>query len=148
TGDAEYIDQELVRLGELAPQFTTGAGENVEALSSENFARAVAGKKEQLGAAFYPAVRRFLLQTVDFLWVDHLEAMEYLRSSVNLRAYGQRDPLVEYKKEGLSLFQRMEDTYALQIISVLPTFGIQPGQQSAEVRAGEAVAQAARAITA
>jgi preprotein translocase subunit SecA len=105
-------------------------------------------KKTELGTAFYPAVRRFLLQTVDFLWVDHLEAMEYLRSSVNLRAYGQRDPLVEYKKEGLSLFQSMEDTYALQIVSVLPTFGLQPGQQSSQVQAGEAVAQAARSITA
>lgn len=35
--------------------------------------------------------------------------MDYLRSSVNLRAYGQRDPLVEYKKEGLKLFKEMED---------------------------------------
>ena len=46
--------------------------------------------------------------------------MEYLRSSVNLRAYGQRDPLVEYKKEGLRLFQGMEETYALHVATVLP----------------------------
>jgi len=107
-------------------------------------------KKKELGMAFYPSIKRFLLQSVDFLWVDHLEAMEYLRSSVNLRAYGQRDPLVEYKKEGLSLFQRMEDTYALQIITVLPTFTLQapPSQQSESVRAGEAVAKAAQSITA
>jgi preprotein translocase subunit SecA len=60
-----------------------------------------------------------LLQGVDMLWVDHLEAMEYLRSSVNLRAYGQRDPLVEYKKEGLRLFQSMEEVYIRQAQSAL-----------------------------
>jgi preprotein translocase subunit SecA len=153
TGGEAAVDEELARLGELAPQFALPqAGQDAEPvhITSEQFTDMVAKKKEQLGAAFYPAVRRFLLQTVDSLWVDHLEAMEYLRSSVNLRAYGQRDPLVEYKKEGLKLFQTMEDTYALQIISVLPTFGIQaqPAQQNTNIRAGEAVAKAAQAITA
>ena len=37
--------------------------------------------------------------------MEHLEQMDYMRSSVNLRAYGQRDPLVEYKKEGLRLYK-------------------------------------------
>ena len=80
----------------------------------------LAAKKNELGDAFYPMTRRFLLQTVDFLWVEHLEAMEYLRNSVNLRAYGQRDPLVEYKKEGLKLFQTMESSYMAQVANVLP----------------------------
>jgi preprotein translocase subunit SecA len=53
-------------------------------------------------------VRQVKLQVYDMFWVDHLEMMDYLRSSVNLRAYGQRDPLVEYKKEGLRLFKEME----------------------------------------
>jgi preprotein translocase subunit SecA len=58
--------------------------------------------------AFYEAVRRVVLYVTDILWVEHLETMEYLRSSVNLRAYGQREPLVEYKKEGLRLFRELE----------------------------------------
>jgi preprotein translocase subunit SecA len=53
-------------------------------------------------------VRNLKLQAFDMFWVEHLEMMDYLRSSVNLRAYGQRDPLVEYKKEGLKLFKEME----------------------------------------
>lgn len=53
-------------------------------------------------------LRHLKLQVFDMFWVDHLEMMDYLRSSVNLRAYGQRDPLVEYKKEGLRLFKEME----------------------------------------
>ena len=46
-----------------------------------------------------------LLRTIDELWMTHLGEMEYLRDSVGLRSYGQRDPLVEYKTEGHRLFQ-------------------------------------------
>jgi preprotein translocase subunit SecA len=53
-------------------------------------------------------VRGLKLQAFDMFWVEHLEMMDYLRNSVNLRAYGQRDPLVEYKREGLRLFKEME----------------------------------------
>ena len=52
-------------------------------------------------------------------WVDHLEMMDYMRSSVNLRAYGQRDPLVEYKREGLRLFRDMQISIIDQIIKLL-----------------------------
>lgn len=49
--------------------------------------------------------RLLLLQVIDHLWVDHLEAMEHLRDTVSLRAYGQRDPLIEYRSEGHHLYQ-------------------------------------------
>ncbi|MBI1974270.1 MAG: preprotein translocase subunit SecA [Candidatus Zambryskibacteria bacterium] len=68
-------------------------------------------------------IRRINLQTIDLFWVDHLEMMDYLRSSVNLRAYGQREPLVEYKKEGLRFFRNMEESIAKQVnelITALP----------------------------
>ena len=98
------------------------------ASESGGFSEIVESKKKELGEAFYPMTRRFLLQTIDFLWVEHLEAMEYLRNSVNLRAYGQRDPLVEYKREGLKLFQTMEYSYVTQaanILANLTTGGVQ-----------------------
>ncbi|MDZ4205929.1 MAG: preprotein translocase subunit SecA, partial [Patescibacteria group bacterium] len=60
-------------------------------------------------------LKRVILQTIDLFWVDHLEMMEYLRGSVNLRAYGQREPLVEYKKDGLRFFRDMEVSIARQI---------------------------------
>jgi preprotein translocase subunit SecA len=69
----------------------------------------IESKKAKVGVeAFAQGVRSLILQTVDMFWMDHLEMMDYLRGSVNLRAYGQRDPLVEYKKEGLRLFKDME----------------------------------------
>ncbi len=53
-------------------------------------------------------VRRILLQAYDLFWIEHLETMEHLRGSVNLRAYGGRDPFIEYKREGLRLFRNLE----------------------------------------
>jgi len=70
--------------------------------------------------AFLNAVRIVLLQTIDMYWVEHLEVMDYTRSSVNLRAYGQRDPLVEYKKEGLRLYREMMSAMQGQFVRILP----------------------------
>jgi preprotein translocase subunit SecA len=72
---------------------------------------------------FYRIARIIMLQTIDMFWVDHLEMMDYLRGSVNLRSYGQRDPLVEYKKEGLILFKEMQEAINTQVISLLPHIG-------------------------
>jgi preprotein translocase subunit SecA len=68
-------------------------------------------KKEKYSEeAFRAIVSAMTLQVIDMLWMDHLDQMEHMRNSVNLRAYGQRDPLVEYKKEGLRMFKGMEGT--------------------------------------
>ncbi len=72
---------------------------------------------------FYRIAKILLLQSIDMFWVDHLEIMDYTRSSVNLRAYGQRDPLVEYKKEGLRLFKEMNEAVDEQILKILPNIG-------------------------
>ncbi|MDB5194397.1 MAG: Protein translocase subunit SecA, preprotein translocase subunit SecA [Parcubacteria group bacterium] len=68
---------------------------------------------------FLEVFRRIILGTLDMYWMDHLEAMDYLRSSVNLRAYGQRDPLVEYKREGLRLFKQMEDSVKTDVANFI-----------------------------
>ncbi|MCX6703333.1 MAG: preprotein translocase subunit SecA [Candidatus Zambryskibacteria bacterium] len=82
---------------------------------------------EKLGSdkeAVLGVVRQIVLQTMDMYWVEHLEVMDYMRSSVNLRAYGQRDPLTEYKREGLRLFKEMEVSIENQILKLIPE--IQP----------------------
>ena len=87
----------------------------------EKLLTVAADKKAEIGEEeFYASMRRVLLQTLDMLWVDHLETMDYLRSSVNLRAYGQRDPLIEYKKEGLRLFNELELAYQENVLRLLP----------------------------
>jgi preprotein translocase subunit SecA len=77
-------------------------------------------KEEEFGRdALLGAARTIVLQTIDMLWVEHLESMEYLRGSVNLRAYGQRDPLVEYRKEGTHLYREMEMALANQVFEMI-----------------------------
>jgi len=79
-------------------------------------------KRAAIGdSLFFETVRRIALYTTDTLWVEHLETMEYTRSSVNLRAYGQREPLIEYKKEGLTLFRAMEVNFKEQVFSLIST---------------------------
>jgi preprotein translocase subunit SecA len=66
-------------------------------------------KTEEMGGKqFLKAQRVLLMRIIDMLWIDHLEVMDYMRSSVNLRAYGQRDPLIEYKNEGARMFKDLE----------------------------------------
>lgn len=86
--------------------------------------QAISSKKEQLGDdEFYAALRRLLMQTIDLFWLEHLETMEYLRSSVNLRAYGQRDPLIEYRKEGLRMFRALEAGISERVAELIPEMG-------------------------
>ncbi len=130
-GDNTDLDKELediARYNEIhnhsaeLPEMISGS-DNSRAISSRlapkniDIKDLIKEKKDLLGEeAFYNMLRSILLQTIDLLWVEHIELMDYTRQSVNLRAYGQRDPLVEYKKEGLRLFKEMEDAYNLQVL--------------------------------
>ena len=88
----------------------------------ENAEKIIEEKRNKLGdVAFLETVRRIALYTNDTLWMEHLEAMDYLRSSVNLRAYGQREPIVEYKKDGLAMFKEMEEAFKEQVFSLIST---------------------------
>ena len=65
-------------------------------------------KEKEIGTDQLRRAERFIfLRILDTLWMDHLENMEYLREAVRLRAYGQRDPLVEYKNEGHKMFKKL-----------------------------------------
>jgi len=68
--------------------------------------------------------RVIMLQVIDSQWKDHLLAMDYLKEGIGLRGYGQRDPLVEYKKESYDMFQAMMDRIEEETIRYL--FLLQP----------------------
>ena len=92
----------------------------IKDISAES-AAAIESKANELGVeVFRNLFRRLALQMIDTLWVEHLEVMAYTRSSVNLRAYGQRDPLIEYRKEGTRLFKEMQQVILMRIAEVLP----------------------------
>ena len=100
----------------------------LESLSKEygyEFEEVVKKKRFAMGEnIFFETIRRIALYVTDTLWVEHLETMEYTRSSVNLRAYGQREPLIEYKKEGLRLFKEMEMNFRDKVVSLINTINV------------------------
>ena len=65
-------------------------------------------KEEEIGSDTMRELERFImLKVVDEKWMDHIDAMDQLREGIGLRAYGQRDPVIEYKIEGFDMFQEM-----------------------------------------
>jgi len=105
-------------------------------------------KKAEFGEdVFADVFRRLLLQMVDMLWVEHLEVMSYTRSSVTLRAYGQRDPLIEYRKEGNRLFKEMQEALLVRVSDLLPKLQPQAVATEEEQRKKEAEAAQASAGT-
>ena len=90
----------------------------------ERIGRAVTEKVAQKEALYGPEIMRMaerslLLQILDQQWKDHLLVLDHLRQGINLRAYAQRDPLNEYKREAFELFQGMLVALREQVVSVL-----------------------------
>ncbi len=77
-------------------------------------------KEEQFGQeAIRELERMVLLRVVDTKWMEHLDAMDNLREGVGLRAYGQRDPLVEYKREAYDMYQEMMAAIREEVIRIM-----------------------------
>ena len=76
--------------------------------------------------------KRILLQSIDVNWKSHIQYLEQLRQVVGLRSYGQRDPLIEYKKEAFDLFSNLLNKLKLDFITVLMNIKIveQPAEDS------------------
>jgi preprotein translocase subunit SecA len=77
-------------------------------------------REQALGAELAREVERYIiLQTVDQRWRDHLESMDYLREGVHLRAFAQKDPLVEYRGEGHAMFEELGQTIREEVVFTL-----------------------------
>lgn len=117
TGSIDDLEDEIFELAEGDEKSSQLIDEKEEALGEESF---------------WEVMKRLYLQTIDELWMDHLDQMEYLRSSVSLRSYGQHDPLVEYKKEGLRLFNLLNDTLRDRVLGSLPQINPEAFKAEAE----------------
>ena len=78
-----------------------------------------------------PELMRFiekslLLQVLDAVWKEHLYALDHLRQGIGLRAYGQRDPLNEYKSEAFALFNAMLDELKERVTTMLARVELAP----------------------
>ena len=95
---------------------------------------AYAAREESLGSEVMRELeRKVLLQVLDRKWREHLYEMDYLQEGIGLRAMAQRDPLVEYQREGYDLFAAMMDSIAEEMIGFL--FHVEVNVQNNEVEA-------------
>ncbi|MCH9826908.1 MAG: preprotein translocase subunit SecA [Gammaproteobacteria bacterium] len=105
---------------------------------------AYVAKKERVGAAVLEHFEKAIsLNVLDRLWREHLAAMDFLRQGINLRAYAQRDPKQEFKREAFTLFNDMLSRFKHEVITILAKVQI---QTEAEVEAVEAQRQAPKQI--
>jgi preprotein translocase subunit SecA len=90
-------------------------------------------KEKEIGSAHIRQLERmFLLHTIDSKWKEHLYSMDRLKEGVGLRALGQRDPVVEYKREGFHMFRTMFETIHVDVAEMI--FKIRPAQEEQPVR--------------
>ncbi len=125
-----------------------GEQDEIDAIVAEmidevpDVAPVVEQKRAEFGEQWNEIIRKLSLQMIDTLWVEHLEVMQFTRASVNLRAYGQKDPLNEYKREGKRLFTEMQAAVLHRMAEVLPN--LQPQaleQEEAQLREERKAAQ-------
>jgi preprotein translocase subunit SecA len=85
-----------------------GTADEIITLIDKIIVDTVSQRKTQVGEMVWKDIIRYAyLSAIDNLWIDHLDAIDDLRSGIGLRGYGQRDPLVEYKAEAFSMFERL-----------------------------------------
>ncbi|TXL57351.1 preprotein translocase subunit SecA [Aeromicrobium terrae] len=100
--------------------------EYLQELVAEDAAAAYARREEELSPQIMRELeRRVVLSVLDRKWREHLYEMDYLREGIGLRAYSQRDPLVEYQREGFDLFTAMMDAIAEESVGFLFNLDVQ-----------------------
>ncbi|MBO8168458.1 MAG: preprotein translocase subunit SecA [Thermoanaerobacteraceae bacterium] len=105
----DYLDQSVLPGHDLTPeQLKNMEKEEVCQLLKEKALELYRKREEELGAETMRELERMvILKVVDDKWMGHLDAMDQLRQGIGLRAYGQQDPLIAYKKEGYEMFNDM-----------------------------------------
>jgi preprotein translocase subunit SecA len=98
-------------------------------------------REQELGSELARDIERYvILQVVDQRWREHLESMDYLREGVHLRAFAQKDPLVEYRGEGHTMFEELGQTIRHDVVFTLFHVAVQveqPALEPVEARGGE-----------
>ncbi|MCT0228382.1 preprotein translocase subunit SecA [Synechococcus sp. CS-1331] len=132
----EKTKEFIYLLEDLTPEQLQGLGvEELKAFLQEQLRNAYDIKEgqveQQRPGLMREAERYFILQQIDTLWREHLQAMDALRESVGLRGYGQKDPLIEYKNEGYDMFLEMMTQMRRNVIYSMFMFQPAPAPQGA-----------------
>jgi preprotein translocase subunit SecA len=81
--------------------------------------------------------KHVMLNVLDKLWKEHLAAMDYLRQSIGLRGYAQKNPKQEYKRESFEMFSEMLERMKFEVVSILAKVKIQSNEQVEQLEANE-----------
>ena len=99
---------------EVLAQGRVALADHLNAAAAEAYDK----KVEEIGADLMPLVEKdVMLQVIDWQWMEYLTQMDQFREGIGLRAYGQRDPLVEYKNEALEMFNELRDRIQGSIVA-------------------------------
>jgi preprotein translocase subunit SecA len=91
-------------------------------------------KEERYGNVLMGQIERFaMLSIIDEKWKEHLREMDDLKEGINFRAYGQKDPLIEYKMDGFKIFQNMLETISVDVINFIFKFTTQTPEEARRV---------------
>ena len=108
--------------------------DQIGGILSAHAAAAYAEREEAIGSEQMRLIERFLLlRAIDSHWVQHLTAMENLRTGIGLHAYGQRDPLVMYRSEGQKMFVDLQHRIQRDVVRTLFHVAADPAQAAAEL---------------
>lgn len=103
---AKLLD--VCNIGRMIPEFLTAQSTPITQEECKNVLQSILTELQlEAGPIYQDILRYFVLEELDRAWKDHLKSMDYLREGIGLRGYGQRDPKLEYKREGFELFQNM-----------------------------------------
>ncbi|MCD4693989.1 preprotein translocase subunit SecA [bacterium] len=97
--------------------------EHLVGLSRDNY-KEIEEKAKEHGISWYQVEKEILVRAIDALWIDHLEAMSHMRQGIGLRGYGQRDPLIEYKRESHRMFHELNHMIQRQVVYSVFKLGI------------------------
>jgi preprotein translocase subunit SecA len=119
--DALFKEMATIYETEIEPSELKGLSrEDLTAEFQDDAHDAYAAKVEQFGPELMREIERYLvLQVVDLRWREHLDAMEYLRDGIHLRAMAQKDPLVEYRSEGHEMFEELGQIIREEVVRYL-----------------------------
>jgi preprotein translocase subunit SecA len=121
-----------------------------EDVLTEKINQAIADAYEAKCALVGPDMRKIerhiMLQVLDTLWKEHLATMDHLRHGIHLRAFAQKNPKQEYKREAFELFQEMLDSLKLEVIRFLSHLRLQQNENAEELARQRREEQAKRAM--
>jgi len=132
-------DSFLTKMDEIRNDQRENSVEKIGSLTEYllGLAKETYNKKEQeIGADQMRQIEKaIMLQTIDMAWMNHLDEIDYLREGIGLRGYGQRDPLIEYKREAFSMFSGLMENVRSSIVHTIFRINVvQPGVRESKLQ--------------